>query len=319
MFPELGQQVRCQLLGELNPALCEAVLRSLPIFSVQTHAVVAGKQIYFPTRLSLEDPNAARSEDMSRQPPGRINFEPFFQYISLNYGPVSEAVPAWPIAQVVEADLPLLPKLGELIWHNLLHGADTLHVILSRAGLSASVPDAGRRQHVAPTEGMNPRSLTELIVSETERIWLHEPQDSRELRTGRSNTEAGVAGQYFSPWVMVTGLIRGLSVVDVAALKRLSANGKMTPQQLAELLSELLLVTAGVTSYFGLPELGGMLKAVRASCPRFTDAAELGAFLSAFSTYLNRYNLWLHQGFPWRLGEQFTRNVEGDPSAGAGK
>lgn len=310
-WPELELTIRCELLASLSPALCASVLRALPIASIQSHAVVAGEQIYFPTRLGLEDPGAAYQEDMSEQPPGRINFEPFFQYVSLNYGPVSEAVPAWPVAQVVEEDLPRLQALGERVWKNLLHGPGTLHVLVSREGEPvslAAVRHAGqRRAYVAPAEVMAPRELTDFLVAETDRIWLDEPRDAESLRNGRGESEAGVGGQYFSPWVMVTGLIRSLAVVEVAALKRMAAGGRLAPRLWADLLSEMLLVPSGVTGYFGLPELCAVLKAVRASCPGFTEEAEIRRFAAAFSTYLNRYNLWLHQGFPWRLGDSFKR------------
>jgi hypothetical protein len=313
-WPELDSQIRCELLDELNPALCASVLRSLPILSIQTHAVVAGKQIYFPTRLALEDPEAAYTEDLSRQPHGRVNFDPSFQYVSLNYGPVSEAVPAWPIAQVAPEDLPRLDALGERIWKNLSNGDDALHVLMAREGTLASLPPTlattPRRPFAAPREALTPREFVDFILSETDRIWLHEPQDAHDLRTGRGESHAGVGGQYFSPWVMVTGLIRSLAVVELAALNRLAAGERLKPRVLTEFLSELLLVPTGVTGYFGLPELCAVLKAVRSSCPSFVDPADLRRLLSALSTYVNRYNLWLHQGFPWRLGDQFKRMDE---------
>jgi hypothetical protein len=105
----------------------------------------------------------------------------------------------------------------------------------------------------------------------------------------------------------VTGLDRSLAVVELAALNRLAAGEEVEPRLLTGMLAELLLVPASVTGYFGLPELGAVLQVVRQSCRRFVEPAPLRAFLSLFSTYLNRYNLWLHQGFPWRLGDRFKR------------
>jgi hypothetical protein len=246
---------------------------------------------------------------MSTQPHGRINFEPSFQYVSLNYGPVAEAVPAWPVAQVAPDDLPHLEALGEQIWKNLCNGDDALHVIMAREGslasLATTLATTQRRAFAAPAEALPPRDLVDFILSETDRIWLHEPQDAHDLRTGHVDRHAGVGGQYFSPWVMVTGLIRSLAVVELAALNRMAQRERIEPRGLTEFLSELLLVPSQVTGYFGLPELGAVLKLIRTSCPSFVDPAELRRFTSALSTYLNRYNLWLHQGFPWRLGDQF--------------
>jgi hypothetical protein len=291
----------------LNPTLCASLLRSLPIVSVQTHAVVAGEQIYFPTRLVLEDPSSATTEDLSAQPPGRVNFDPFFQYLSLTYGRITEAVPAWPVAQVVEEDVPRLPALGEQIWQNLLCGDHRIHVVLSRDDLPAPAPAVAQRAPLAPEGVMALPELSAFLLAETDRIWLDEPRDARHLRTGRSAGEAGVRGQYFSPWVMAAGTIRGLAVIDLPALRRLVADEKLPPLLAADFLAELLRVPAGVIGYFGLPELGRVLEVVRTSCTGSADPEELRQFLEAFSAYLNRYNLWLHQGFPWRLGDLFPR------------
>jgi hypothetical protein len=307
-WPALDVSVRCALLDEVNPELSASLWRALPLVSVQTHAVVAGEQIYFPTRLMLENPDSATSEDLSVQPPGRVNFEPFFQYISVNYGRLSEPVPAWPIAQVVDDDLQQLPRLGDRIWQNLLHEDRTLHVIVSRDGLPAAVPAVERHPFVAPVPGMTARELKAFLLAETDRIWLAEPQDAHELRTGSSKRGAGVRGQYFSPWVMAAGIVRGLAAVDVPALRRFVTNKRLETPLAADLLAELLRVPAGVLGYFGLPQFGRVLEVVRASCPGLADPEELRPLLEALSTYLNRYNLWLHQGFPWRLGDLFRRN-----------
>jgi len=308
-WPALDVAVRCTLLDEINPQLCASLRRALPIVSVQTHAVVAGEQIYFPTRLVLEEPDAARTEDLSAQPPGRINFEPFFQYLSVNYGPVTEGVPAWPVAQVVEDDLPRLPRVGERIWQNLLHEDHAVHVVVSEGDVPASIPlaPAEARAFAPPEPTWTTTELIGFLSAEIDRIWLFEPRDAHALRTGRAATHAGVGRQYFSPWVMATGLIRGLAVVDLPALRRSVSTERLGARAAADLLAELLRVPAGVIGYFGLPELGAVLEVVRASCPRLGDRGELLRLLDAFSTYSNRYNLWLHQGFPWRLGDGFRR------------
>jgi hypothetical protein len=308
-WPALDVAVRCTLLDEVNPRLCASLRRAVPIVSVQTHAVVAGEQIYFPTRLVLDEPDSARTEDLAAQPPGRINFEPFFQYLSVNYGPVTESVPAWPVAQVVEDDIPRLPRVGERIWQNLLHEDHAVLVVLSQGEASAGIPAAltEARAFAPPSPTSTATELTAFLSSEIDRIWLSEPRDARALRTGRAATHAGVGKQYFSPWVMAAGLVRGLAVVDVPAVRRFVAAERLDARSAADLLAELLRVPAGVLAYFGLPELGAVLDVVRASCPRFGDRGELRRLLDAFGTYSNRYNLWLHQGFPWRLGDGFPR------------
>ena len=106
---------------------------------------------------------------------------------------------------------------------------------------------------------------------------------------------------------MAAGIVRGLAAVDVPALRRFVANKRLETTLAADLLAELLRVPAGVIGYFGLLELGCVLEVIRESCPTFADPEELRPLLEALSTYLNRYNLWLHQCFPWRLGDLFGR------------
>jgi hypothetical protein len=70
---------------------------------------------------------------MDRQPPGRINIELDFQYLAINYGPMTEPVPAVPIAQVDGRCLDALARIGRLAWDNLLFSEDFLTVVFEKA------------------------------------------------------------------------------------------------------------------------------------------------------------------------------------------
>ena len=120
-------EVKAKLLTELNTSACEAFIKTLPNKSIQSHAVVAGHQIYCPYRL-LVDKNECAYESMERQPVGRINVDLDFQYLSINYGKITEAVPALAIAQIVTDDIDKLAILGEKVWHNLLFSDDYILV-----------------------------------------------------------------------------------------------------------------------------------------------------------------------------------------------
>jgi hypothetical protein len=117
-WPVLNARIAARLLDDFNPHGCSEFLKTLPVKSVQSHSVVAGNQIYCPFRLSV-DRGAVRSELMSDQGIGRVNIELDFQYLSINYGVITEAVPAVPLAQVEESDIPVLMDVGGRIWRNL--------------------------------------------------------------------------------------------------------------------------------------------------------------------------------------------------------
>ena len=69
---------------------------------------------------------------MNRQPPGRINIELDFQYLAVNYGPMTEPVPAVPIAQVADRCLEDLKVVGRMAWDNLLFSDAFVTVLFDR-------------------------------------------------------------------------------------------------------------------------------------------------------------------------------------------
>ncbi|MCC7447352.1 MAG: hypothetical protein IT324_08055 [Anaerolineae bacterium] len=309
-WPQLDAAIQVALLDDLNPNLVNDLWTAAPLMSIQSHAVVAGQQMYFPTRLILPDPQAAYTEPMNTQPLGRINFEPFFQYISINYGPVSEAVPTWPVGQVVGPDIPKLAVLGKRIWENLagrenpllviVEPADTVPQVVSFAQLPAA-------QHTVMMVLDTWQAVLNHLETETNAIWLAEPEDVRALRLGVNASDAGVYGQYFSPWIMVTGLTRSLAVVELASLVRLCRNPAFSVEHLATMLREMLRLSLGVIGYFGLPRLGASLRAVDQTVGQITGRDDFTRFIGGLLTYVNRYNLWLHQTFPWYLGTLFPK------------
>ena len=132
-WDKLDISVRAELLSEFNPIVCKALRETLPSRNIMSHAVVAGSQMYWPYRLVVK-PEDCNTEDMSKQPEGRINLELDFQYLSMNYGPVTEAVPAIAVAQVVDEDLPKLPVIGQASWNNLLFEKDYIIVEITYLG-----------------------------------------------------------------------------------------------------------------------------------------------------------------------------------------
>ncbi len=129
----LDVEVKAELLSEFNPKICAELKKTFPYRSVQSHAVVAGGQMYCPYRLII-DPQDCNTEDMSQQPPGRMNMELDFQYLSINYDEITEGVPAVAVLQVVEEDVPKLPEIGKRVWENLLFGEDYILVTFELTG-----------------------------------------------------------------------------------------------------------------------------------------------------------------------------------------
>ncbi|WP_158736792.1 hypothetical protein [Alteribacillus sp. YIM 98480] len=132
-WPLLHETIRARLLTEFHADLCAEIRDTLPFKSIQSHAVVAGKQMYFPYRL-LPSSKSFQYEKMNAQPLGRINIELDFQYIAMSYGPMTEPVSALPIAQVIDEDIEKLCTVGEKVWHNLLYSENYIQVLMRESG-----------------------------------------------------------------------------------------------------------------------------------------------------------------------------------------
>lgn len=72
-WEELDLSLRAELLCELNPYACRVLYELLPVKSIQSHAVVAGFQIYTPIRF-LAERSRCRFENMAQQPLGRTAY-----------------------------------------------------------------------------------------------------------------------------------------------------------------------------------------------------------------------------------------------------
>ena len=130
-WPKWGKTIKAELFEDQDRHFCENFWAALPTQSIQSHAVCAGLQMYFPFRM-VRPGTAPFTEPMNAQPVGRINLELDFQYLAINYGPMDEPVPAVPIAQIKAEDLSEIETLGKLAWENLLFSDEFIAVILDK-------------------------------------------------------------------------------------------------------------------------------------------------------------------------------------------
>ncbi len=133
-WPKWDKTIEAKLLDQQAEGLLKAFWDSLPAKSIQSHASCAGFQMYCPYRLVCP-PEDLFFEPMNEQKFGRINFEPDFQYLSINYDTMEEPVPALPIAQVSEQHLQELTTIGKLAWDNLLFSNDFILVVFQKSEL----------------------------------------------------------------------------------------------------------------------------------------------------------------------------------------
>ena len=126
-WPKLGKAVEAELIEDQDRVLRESFWNALPLSSIQSHAVCAGLQMYSPFRVVCL-PSNPNYEPMNEQGVGRVNLELDFQYLAINYGPMSEPVPALPIAQIRDEDIEDIIQIGKMAWENLLFNTEFILV-----------------------------------------------------------------------------------------------------------------------------------------------------------------------------------------------
>jgi hypothetical protein len=107
----LDLRFRAELLPSENPDVTSQVLKQLPIESVLGHVVISGEAIWLPTRIV----HLGRSHMVPRTPGAVYLYAPG-QTICLTYGSITESAKVNKFGQVLEADLPILRRLGERVW-----------------------------------------------------------------------------------------------------------------------------------------------------------------------------------------------------------
>lgn len=154
------------------------------------------------------------------------------------------------------------------------------------------------------------RSLAKLkkaIMEETEKIWVDEPQDVKEVRHGYLPSGAGVYDQYFSVLVMLGSETRNLAIHTFSSLTDFARSDRFDLDQLKYMTREMLRVTSGVLAYFGLKRLGEIISSFLLLLEDIEDKNEFQTMVEDLFTLSNRYQMWLYQTFPWHLSVLFPK------------
>jgi len=155
-------------------------------------------------------------------------------------------------------------------------------------------------------------TLSELKASireEIENIWINEPEDVRTIRHGFFPSGAGVYDQYFSVLVMLGGEARSLAIHTFSNLVTFADSGQFDLEQLRYMAKEMLRITSGVIGYFGLNRLGEILTSFLRHIDEVNSITELRDLFADLFTLANRYQMWLHQTFPWHLSIFFPQKT----------
>ena len=159
---------------------------------------------------------------------------------------------------------------------------------------------------------MNPviARLMDDVERHTGEIWVSEPDDIFRLKNGVIESGAGIHGQYFTVMVMLSGEVRALGIHIFSDLLAFARGGEFSLGQLRTMTRKMLAVDLGVIGYFGLPRFGELLQRFHDSLDELESVEQYSALCEKMFILSNRYQLWMHQIFPWKLMCMFPKNTE---------
>jgi hypothetical protein len=152
------------------------------------------------------------------------------------------------------------------------------------------------------------------VEEETNRIWLEEPLEIKNLRLGIIDTGAGTYNQYFSTLVFVDGDIRALGCYCANGLARSADLESTTLEQLKDQVSIFMPISAKFLGYCGLKTVWRFTQDVIDSLPSIETKDEFRTLLGALAIFLARLHIWVHNFFPWELGILFPMKEKSELS-----
>lgn len=149
--------------------------------------------------------------------------------------------------------------------------------------------------------------LQRAVEKHIDEIWVDEPLDITLLKNGYIKSGAGIKEQYFTTLVMLSGEVRALGIHIFPDLLYHANNATFSLSQLIDMTKKALEIDLGVIGYFGLETFGILLKEYYENLSLIQNKEEFVMLTKVMFTMSNRYQLWMHQIFPWKLSIFFPK------------
>ncbi|MEV7194569.1 hypothetical protein AB0N81_22565 [Streptomyces sp. NPDC093510] len=305
-WPDLGITVTAELDGR-NAELADVLWDSLPYQSLQGHALVAGEHLYHaaPIPSLLHVSPSVRIPDRRDAPNGTV-FCSALQHLGIKYGTLTEPMPAAPVGQIRQEDIPALLEAGREIWDSVYSTKKAILAEVRKAGsegghsipeLTAADPEAKRLIHDVHTA--------------TERAWLTAPQELADLHEGLIPSGAGSFDTVLPTLLFVNGETRPLGYATYGGLVRAAVQG-MPMDSLRHMTRLLVGVPAEFLGYCGLEQLWSFTQRFLACL----DQLERDDFLNVVSQlalYVNCLGGWNLHLYPWDSADHLRQLRTGEP------
>lgn len=298
----LDIRVTVELNENINSNLVDLLWNNLPYRSLQNHALVSGCHLYHLAPIhELIYENAKYKVDRTKSPDGTV-FLSQLQHLAIKYGELSEYIPAAPVGQVVQNDIPLLVKAGQECWRAAYSTKRVIEVRVYRN--EERPPVFALRWHSGPDEpALEP--LVSSLREATEKIWTDPPRELIDIHSGNIASGAGSYDQYLSTMVFVNGETRPLGYCTLNGLVRLCQDENISLEVLKAVAPCLIRVPAEFLGYCGIDSLWEYTRRAIDSLEMMRSKRDFFSVFSALALYANCLNAWNLHYFPWGLGETF--------------
>ncbi|KAF4165494.1 hypothetical protein CNMCM6936_007836 [Aspergillus lentulus] len=315
-WPKLDATVTVKI-NDSNPTLVKLLGTVLPYHSLQTHAVVAGDQLYHlvPLEQLIYTPADKKAPDRAKEPDGSV-FLSSFQHLVIKYGEVTEHQAVATCGRVIDEDLQTLRWVADEVWKSQCEAKQPIEVVVWDA--SKSEPDPKqislfKFQRTGVSQEV--RSFVDEIHKETEKSWSSISEEIEKLHHGEAPEKPGSKNSYFGAMIFSSSVVRtlGYHVFD-NILKLAATRPEFTLQHLIILFRELTPSISEFIGHLGVEFLRDsygkadkLIKEKIESNPNQEEAREdFLAIVSALGFYVNLLNAQNLHMFPWKHTREYS-------------
>ncbi len=160
---------------------------------------------------------------------------------------------------------------------------------------------------------MNWKQVRDKLNKEAESIQFAPPDEViRLFKYQIVPSEQGSRGQAFTTMVFCEGDCRSLAYYGTLCLVRLVNDPSFTLEQMKTLFMEFVPLSAQFQGTCGLEKLWELVQDVTGALDTVKTKDELKELLDALAFYVSTLHGWVHNLFPWYIGELFPQKKAGD-------
>lgn len=309
-LPQAGFSFRARLFVQENPDVVQQILAQLPFKSVLGHVVIAGETFWTPTRLV----HLGRNYMVQRRL-GAVYLNAPGQSICVTYGTITESATINQFAEVLEEDLPVLEKIGKLVYEQTVaqprHNLVEVHITCESAQqeqLPVGAPAAPSSPSATTDRKTYWQEVKALIEQEIDRIWLEEPPEIQKVRWGVIDSGAGTGQQSFTVLMHLEAYLMVVGGDVMSRFLKIAQYDDIQLPMINRITREFLVENFDLFEFFadlGLPRMYEIGQKYSEALDTLETKEDYIQLTGAMQTYVNRMHRWGYFIFPWHLGVAF--------------